>query len=86
MVFPQPAREVARFIYHFEGPGQVKIVIFNATGEIVARVEDQPQAVRGNAVTDLDTRALAPGFYYATLQVEDAGGKRTIKKKFVVVR
>jgi hypothetical protein len=85
IVFPQPARETARFIYSFAGPGQATLVVFNTSGETVARVEDQPVAVRGNAVTDLDTRDLAPGLYYATLQVEDASGKRQLKKKFVVV-
>jgi len=85
VVYPQPARETARFIYGFAGPGRIEIVVFNAFGEVAARVAAQPMAVRGTAVTALDTRDLAPGVYYATLRVEDVSGKRLLKKKFVVV-
>ena len=86
LIFPSPATgPTAQFSYCMGQLGTVKIRVYNAIGDIVAKIEDTKAA--GPQLSTLNTGRLAPGVYFYFLEKHYGGGD-TFKggvKKFVVV-
>ena len=65
-------------------PGTVKIRIYNAIGDLAAKIEDTKPA--GAQLSTLNTARLAPGVYLYRLEKNYGGGNSTTSKvkKFLV--
>jgi hypothetical protein len=83
--FPSPAiYDTAHFEYCMALPGTAKIRVYNAIGDIVARIEDSKAA--GAQLSAINTGRLAPGVYLYRLEKNYDNGTSTTSsvKKFVV--
>jgi hypothetical protein len=85
-IFPQPGRERVRLSYPCSGVGRVTVEVFNAVGECVLRVKDEPVSQGNDATTELATQDLAAGVYYLRIQIEDQQGRRVLKGKMAVAQ
>jgi hypothetical protein len=87
MIVPSPVTgATAQFSYCMDQPGTIKIRVYNAAGDLVAKIEDSKQS--GAQLSKLNTARLAPGVYYYFLEKHYGGGTefRGGVSKFVVVR
>jgi hypothetical protein len=86
-LFPSPVRgDSARLSYRMSGPGRVECRVWNANGELAARVEERkPQGVQ---TTPLDLGGFANGlyFYSVTIHYDSGGTERIPTGKFAVIR
>ncbi len=83
--FPSPATGAkADFAYCMESPGTVKIRVYNAVGDLAAKLEYAKGAGAQN--TSLNTGRLAPGVYLYRLEKKYDNGtsSKSSVKKFVV--
>jgi len=83
--FPSPATgNTGNFAYCMALPGTVKIRIYNAIGDLAAKIEDTKPA--GAQLSTLNTARLAPGVYLYRLEKNYGGGNSTTSKvkKFLV--
>jgi len=84
--FPQPGRNFVRVAFNFSGSGKVSLQLYNAIGERVLQLEDQPADRGGFAIIEILTQQLGQGVYYLKLKVEDAFGARLITGKIAIVK
>jgi hypothetical protein len=87
LIFPSPATgPTAQFAYCMALDGDVTIRVYNAIGDLVAKVDDTKPA--GSAVSTLNTARLAPGVYLYRIQknYSDGSKDKPSVKKFVVKR
>lgn len=85
--FPSPATgATGNFAYCMAQAGTVRVRIYNAIGDLVAKLEDPKPA--GPQLSQLNTARLAPGVYLYRLEKDYGGGNSTISgvKKFAVQR
>ena len=83
--FPSPATgRVGTFNYCMGSAGTVKILVWNAIGDLASKIEDVKAA--GTQSSTMDTARLAPGVYYYILERNYTSGAvtRSGTKKFVV--
>lgn len=86
-IYPSPATGAsAKFAFCMAESGNVSIKVWNAVGDIVARVEETKAS--GAQVSPLMTGRLAPGIYLYRIEKLYASGKSDSSnvKKFVVKR
>lgn len=85
-IFPSPANTpTAQIAYCMEQPGNVVIRVYNAIGDIAAKVDESKAA--GAQASPLNTGRLAPGVYFFMVEKHYGGGvvTRGPVKKFGVV-
>ena len=83
--FPSPATgATGSFAYCMALPGTARIRIYNAIGDLVAKIEDVQSA--GPKLSSLNTARLAPGVYLYRLEKDYGNGNSTTSRvqKFVV--
>ncbi|MDD5209146.1 MAG: IPT/TIG domain-containing protein [Elusimicrobiales bacterium] len=83
--FPSPATgDTANFAYCMALPGTVRITVYNAIGDLVAKIEDSRAA--GGQFSTLNTGRLATGVYLYRLEKDYGAGNSAASKvkKFVV--
>jgi len=83
--YPSPATgPVGNFAYCMAEIGTVRIRVYNAVGDIVARIDDVKPA--GAALSPLNTARLAPGVYLYILDKNYGNGNssRSHTERFVV--
>jgi hypothetical protein len=72
-LFPSPARGgSAQVAYTMQGPGRVKILVFNEAGRLVDKVEDEKPA--GAQTSLLSCGLWAPGVYFYLCTLSPEGG------------
>jgi hypothetical protein len=75
-LFPSPARgPTAQIGYCMDNPGSVVIRVYNAIGDIVAKINDDKAS--GAQTSTLNTGRLAPGVYFYVLEKIYGGGLTT---------
>lgn len=67
--YPNPAKDQVNFLLHLDQPGEVKINIYNLSGERVASVQEDLAAGRGQVITWM-CESLAPGIYFARVSIK----------------
>jgi len=83
--FPSPATgATAQFAYCMAMSGTARIRVYNAVGDLVAKIVDNKPA--GAQLSQLNTARLAPGVYLYRLEKDYGGGNTAVSKvnKFVV--
>ena len=85
-IFPSPATTPSSQIaYCMDQPGNVIIRVYNAIGDIAAKIDESKPA--GPQTSPLNTGRLAPGVYFFVVEKHYGGGvvNRGVVKKFGVV-
>lgn len=67
--WPNPARDEVRFLMHLDNPAQVKIDIYNFSGERIASLEQALPAGRGQVVI-WDCVSVAAGIYIVRIELK----------------
>lgn len=86
-IFPSPANgQSAKIAYCMETSGTAVIRVYNAIGDIAAKVEEPKGA--GSQTSPLNTGRLAPGVYFFMVEKRYTGGavSHGAAKKFAVAR
>jgi hypothetical protein len=87
IVFPQPAKDIVRFNYYLSDPSDVKIKIYDREGGLVKEVNDPGKPAGNPAQTTWNASHIAPGIYYATVQIKPIIGEdRFFKRKIAIER
>ena len=82
MVYPNPARDQVNFLLHLAEQANVEIVIYNITGDLVAKIDENLPAGRGQAVV-WKTENIGPGIYLADIRLN---GKSVERQKVAIVK
>jgi hypothetical protein len=82
LVYPNPGRDQVHFLLHLSEPARVEIVIYNITGELVAKLEENLPAGRGQSVM-WKTGNTGPGIYLADIRLN---GRSIGKMKLAIIR
>lgn len=87
ITYPSPARgNDLWFYYTVSGQAQVRIALYNVTGE-KGLVLTSTHAASGNQRTKWDIRDVAPGIYFYHLRIEDSQGVRDFGvKKLAIIK
>jgi hypothetical protein len=67
--YPNPAKDQVHFLMHLAKAGEVKINIYNLSGERIASMQESLAAGRGQVITWMCT-GMAPGIYFARVDIE----------------
>lgn len=67
--YPNPATDRVNFLVHLEQPSEVKINVYNLTGERVASMQENLAEGRGQVITWICS-GIAPGVYFARVDIE----------------
>lgn len=79
--YPHPGRDQVRFLMHFNEPSNVRIELYNISGEQVAGISQSFSAGRGQYIR-WDCRDVAAGIYFARVLVN--GSERKVMKIAIV--
>ncbi|MEW6516086.1 MAG: T9SS type A sorting domain-containing protein [candidate division FCPU426 bacterium] len=82
LVYPNPARDQVNFLIHLTEPAQVEIVIYSITGDLVAKVNENLPAGRGQTMI-WKTDSISPGIYLADIRLN---GKSAGRQKLAIVK
>ena len=82
MVYPNPARDQVNFLLHLSDQTRVEIVIFNITGDLVAKIDENLSAGRGQTIV-WKTENVSPGIYLADIRLN---GKSVGRQKLAIVK
>jgi len=80
IVYPNPAKDIAKINYNIVGDGFVKISLYNLLGEKVADIVNQAQ-LKGSYRTEMDLSTLPAGIYTCKMVLDD---HTTIMKRVAV--
>jgi hypothetical protein len=69
LAFPNPASDQVRFLVRLSEPAEVKIILRNVSGRLVAQLRENLPAGQGQALI-WDCRQTAPGIYLAQVWVD----------------
>lgn len=81
LVYPNPARDQVNFLLHLTEQAKVEIVIYNMTGDLVAKISEDLPAGRGQVVV-WKTENISPGIYLADIRLN---GKSAGKQKLAII-
>jgi hypothetical protein len=86
-IYPMPASDHVRFRYTLSADARVRLRLYDRSGTPVRDVDTPSQSAAPAAVTTLDVADLAPGVYYAVLEIDAAGAdKRVMREKVIIER
>ena len=86
LIFPQPATDHVKFMYDLDVPSDVIINIMNRNGLLVSQIKDLGKPAGDHAVTEWRAIDIAPGAYFAVIDITPAAGEKRRIKKTVLIR
>lgn len=87
VVAPTPAKDRVTFLYDLSDSSNVSIKIFDRSSTLVAHLQEPGKPADDRQVTVWDASRVAPGVYYATIEIEStSGGKKVYRQKIFIER
>ncbi|NTV52287.1 MAG: T9SS type A sorting domain-containing protein [Candidatus Firestonebacteria bacterium] len=82
--YPNPGRGRIHFLAKVEGQVRIQVVIFNISGEKVARLESVGNGAENGVTLVWECKTMAAGIYFCQVIAKDPSARLVLDKKLKV--
>ncbi len=85
-IYPNPARDLVQFHFTLDETSDVTIKIFDRAGRLIEEIIEISKAAATRAITTWNAGQVAPGLYFARIEIKNASGERAHKTQIAIER